>query len=137
MFDPIYTDLIKTGDFNNNLFDLLLNDFDALFTLPNKKIVDYMDIIESEDSINLTLDIPGLTKDEIKITKSDNLLNIKASRTINKDSHGRYGRKNIMIDHTIRINNMGNIKAQCLDGVLNITVSKAIPKMNTQEIIVT
>ena len=47
-----------------------------------------VDIKERKDSINVTMEIPGVKKDDISIELNDNILSIKGHREFNKEEEG-------------------------------------------------
>lgn len=91
-----------------------------------------VDILENNDHFVLKAEIPGMTKDDVKITLENNVLTIrgeKKNETEKKEenyhrierSYGSFERS-FTIPGTIKVN---EIDAQYKDGVLTLTLPKA------------
>lgn len=89
------------------------------------------DILESDETYKIIIDLPGLSKDEINISLKDYVLTVKGERVSEKDEQDLYRRqertegvfsrsfalpKNAVTDE---------LKAHHQDGVLIISVQKA------------
>lgn len=107
--------------------DLLAND--SLFARDWNPAVD---ILENNDQFVLKAEIPGMTKDDVKITLENNVLTIrgeKKNETEKKEgdfhrierSYGSFERS-FTVPGTIKVN---EIDAQYKDGVLTLTLPKA------------
>ncbi|KAJ7550676.1 hypothetical protein O6H91_07G112000 [Diphasiastrum complanatum] len=96
------------------------------------------DILEDEESFSLRIDMPGLTKEDVKLYMEDNSLVVKGEKQIEEKeedkwasrSYGKYSYvlalpKNIQTDH---------IKAELKDGVLYITIPKLKEERKTVDI---
>ncbi len=90
-----------------------------------------LDIYEDEDKIVIEADIPGVKKEDIKISVEDNVLTIKAEKkkeekVKEKDvvyeeiAYGMYARE-IDLPHTV---DTEKIEAEYKDGVLKISLPK-------------
>ncbi len=90
-----------------------------------------LDIYEDEDKIVIEADIPGVKKEDIKISVEDNILTIKAEKkkeekAEEKDvvyeeiAYGLYARE-IDLPHTV---DTEKIEAEYKDGVLKISLPK-------------
>ena len=96
------------------------------------------DIIETENEIKVIMDIPGVKKENIKITLEKSVLTISAStndESEEKDNEGNYIRRERHSGEYIRSFNVRedltkeDIKAKLQDGTLTLT----IPKVTTKE----
>lgn len=90
-----------------------------------------VDIAEDEDNITVTADIPGMKKDDIKITLTDNTLTISGEKKIKRDEKkenyhrvericGTFSRS-FFIPSSV---DSEKISASYKDGVLKITLPK-------------
>jgi len=107
--------------------DLLAND--SLFARDWNPAVD---IIENNDQFILKAEIPGMTKDDVKITLENNVLTIRGEKKNESEKkEGDYHRiersygsfeRSFSVPGTIKVN---EIDAQYKDGVLTLTLPKA------------
>lgn len=91
-----------------------------------------VDILENNDQFVLKAEIPGMTKDDVKITLENNVLTIRGEKKNESDKkEGDYHRiersygsfeRSFTIPGTIKVN---DIDAQYKDGVLTLTLPKA------------
>lgn len=90
-----------------------------------------VDIVESEDQFTLTLDVPGLKKDEIKIEVHDRVLSITGERKaekVDKTKHfhmtersmGQFERRFTLPENV----DASKVEATHADGILRIEVPK-------------
>lgn len=90
-----------------------------------------MDLIETDESYRLHLDMPGMSKDELKISYQDNELVVSGERTSNRSdedeefvrverSFGQF-RRSFTLPRTV---DADNISATYDNGVLTVTVPK-------------
>lgn len=86
-------------------------------------------IIENEDNFELSLAVPGLEKDDIKINLEDNLLTISAEKEV-ENEEVNYSRKEFAYDTFSRSFKLPKtvevekIKADFKNGVLSIKLPK-------------
>ncbi|MGW8178481.1 MAG: Hsp20/alpha crystallin family protein [bacterium] len=89
-----------------------------------------VEIIESDEEISLTAELPGLEEKDIRISVEDNLLSLSGERTIEKNEEGKhvrserwYGKfsRSFRLPETA---DLENIKARLTNGVLTVTVPK-------------
>jgi len=108
----------------------------AVHNNPNSPKVD---ILENDESYMLSVEVPGISKDDIKIWIEKNLLIVSGEK---KNSYGEkdtrhYGERRFgKFERSFWIPedaNRENVKAEFENGILNVTVSKA-PKAKPQEI---
>jgi HSP20 family protein len=89
------------------------------------------DLVETEDSYRLHLDVPGLTKDDLKINYQDNQLTVSGERTSDRPGEGEeyvrversFGQfyRSFSLPRTV---DAQGISASYENGVLTITVPK-------------
>ena len=90
-----------------------------------------MDIEETETSYVVKADLPGLTKEDIKVDVSDGVLMIKGERKVEKEDKTKtyytVERQYGMFERAFEIPNVieENIKATFKDGVLEIVLPKS------------
>ena len=134
----------------NSLFDDWFNDFDKAFDFPrtNENIGnvrrDLMrtDVKENDDSFELTIDIPGVNKEDVKAELQDGYLTISAvsnQSSEEKDKTGRYIRRERYQGKVQRTFFVGDevekedIRAKFENGVLLLTVPKKEAKKELPE----
>lgn len=117
---PRFTNLFDHVLFN----DILTNDYQA-----NHCRKPATNIIENEDSFELSLAVPGLEKDDIKIDLEDNLLTISAEKE-EKTENVNFSRKEFAyhsfsraftLPKTVEVD---KITADYKNGILNIIIPK-------------
>jgi HSP20 family protein len=90
-----------------------------------------IDIEEDKDSILVKVEVPGINKDDIKVTVRDNILSISGERKQEKEmkektfhrierSYGKFSRT-ITLPTAV---DAGKIKATYKDGILNVSLPK-------------
>jgi len=90
-----------------------------------------VDVYETSDSVVVEVEVPGMKKDDIKITVEDNILRIRGEKKLereNKDknyhvverSYGTFERAFRLPDYV----DMEKIKAKFENGILTITLPK-------------
>ncbi|PQJ33993.1 heat-shock protein [Salinibacter sp. 10B] len=89
------------------------------------------DLVETEDAYRIHLDVPGVSKDELKINYKDNQLTVSGERASDRTDEGEeYVRVERAFGHFYRsftlprTVNADNIEAAYENGVLTITVPK-------------
>jgi HSP20 family molecular chaperone IbpA len=143
-----------------SLFDEMFNDFDdeifgrrpMLPALGGGRGHNFMktDVSETEQAYNLEIDLPGFTKEDIKIKFDEGMLTISAeksedveeredkngkprkngSRLIRKERHFGSMSRSWYVGDDIK---KDEIKASYKNGVLSLTVPKAEPKKDLPE----
>jgi HSP20 family protein len=123
-------------------FDRLFKTFENKFRLTDKQVEnsDYdnavwmpvTDIYEDKDNYKLKLDLPGLSKNDVKITYTNGQLSISGERKQEKENDsGKYHRiervygnffRTFSLPHKIK---ESDIDAEFKDGQLLITIPKA------------
>lgn len=90
-----------------------------------------VDIVEEKDRLLIKADLPGLNKDDIKITLEDDVMMLEAAKREERESDGKdyhlversYGtyRRSFRIPNTV---DTGKMDAEYKDGVLTLTLPK-------------
>ena len=90
-----------------------------------------MNVNETNTEYKVSMDLPGIKKNDIEVNVSDGVLTISGERKLNKDyqdsnyiwQEANYGsfKRSFELDHMIQED---KIKAQFKDGVLSLTVPK-------------
>ena len=115
-------------------FDLFDDIFDDSFFMPkNDNKMMRTDIEENDNNYELAIDLPGMKKDNVKISLEDGYLTVHAkqeSKNDEKDKHGKYIRRERYYGEASRSFYVGDevteedIKAKFEDGTLKIEVPK-------------
>jgi HSP20 family protein len=87
-----FEDLLNISDEMNRMFDEVLGERRKLSRIREKEDISWMprvDISEKENKIVLRADLPGIDKDDIKISFSDNVVTISGEKRIEKDEKKR------------------------------------------------
>ncbi len=134
--------------FNQNPFTAIDRVFDEVFksTMPSLPTMFdasafRVDISEDDKAIYIEADLPGVKKEDLKVTIEDNLLTIRAERraetTENKKNFYRTERVfgSLTRSFTLGENiNAEAIEAHFADGVLKLTLPKVEPVVKAKEI---
>ena len=114
---------------NKNNSNLLNNDlfFSNFFDREIKALTS--DIIETNDSYELVIDVPGFNKKDIKITLENKQLSITAKKELDKEENKKFLRKERFVGTYTRSFFVGDvkqedIKASIEDGILTIVLPK-------------
>ncbi|MGK5092626.1 Hsp20/alpha crystallin family protein [Deltaproteobacteria bacterium TL4] len=87
-----------------------------------------VDVQDAEDAIHLYADVPGVKKEDIKISIEDGVLSIKGERNVEKKEFNSTERVHGTFQRQFRLPNEVNeeeIQAELKDGVLKVTIPKA------------
>ncbi len=134
--------------FNQNPFAAIDRVFDEVFksnfpSLPSMLDASAfrVDISEDEKSIYIEADLPGVKKEDLKVTVEDNLLTIRAERrSESTESKKNYYRTERVFGFMTRSFTLGEnvnrdaIEANFSDGVLRLTLPKIEPVVKAKEI---
>ena len=112
--------------------DNLMNDYFATDRLPLRTQYPAIDIVEQGNDFIVTVDVPGVKKEDVKITFENNVLEVSGSRKpqerpenaeilLNEVRSGDFNRT-IKFRQEVDTNKM---TAELNDGVLTITLPKA------------
>ena len=129
--------------FRNNFFD----DFDDFMDFPairNRNTGSLMksDVKDAGDHFELSMDLSGFSKDDVKMQLKDGVLNIEATTKTEKDEKdekGKYIRRERFQGTCTRSFYVGenltdeDIKARFVDGVLTVCVPKKEDKPQIEE----
>ncbi len=127
--------------FRNNFF----NDFDDMMDWPTVSTDTSLmksDVKDAGDHYELTMDLPGLSKDNVKLQLKDGVLNFEASTSKNndvKDENGKYLRRERFQGTCSRSFYVGkdvkeeDITAKFDNGVLTVCVPKKEDKPEIEE----
>ena len=140
--------------FNENLFD---NFFDDDFMMPSMfgkndplygkhtKNVMKTDVRETDNSYELDIDLPGFKKEDVSLKLDNGYLTISASKGLEKDEKekkdGKYIRRERYEGQCSRSFYVGesvqakDVNAKFEDGILKISVPKAAPQVETDNVI--
>lgn len=126
-----------------NEFDLLedMFDFDPFFSKENSKAIMKTDIKERNDKYDITIDLPGYEKENIKIHIEDGYLNIHAKINSENEENedGKFVRRERYYGECSRSFYVGNnvteedIKASFKNGTLNLEIPKKPEKKEIPE----
>lgn len=102
-----------------------------------------MDIVETEENYVVKTDLPGVTKENLKVQIKDKLLTIEAQRVSEKTDDDsdvviKMERRSGKYSRSLRLGNAVNeagVSADYADGVLTLTLPKAV-KTEAREIAV-
>jgi HSP20 family protein len=134
--------------FNQNPFAAIDRVFDEVFksnfpSLPTMFDASAfrVDISEDEKNLYIEADLPGVKKEDLKVTVEDNLLTIRAERRAEStESKKNYYRTERVFGSMTRSFTLGEnvnrdaIEAQFSDGVLRLTLPKVEPVVKAKEI---
>ena len=121
--------------FGFNFFDNLFDDFFAP-TIYKKRFSDMRtDVRETNNAYELSVDMPGFDKSDIKLSLSDGYLNIQASREEKQEDEKNYVKRerNLTCSRSYFVGydvTEEDVKAKYENGTLNINV----PKKQSKEI---
>ncbi len=129
--------------FNDNLFDSFFDfgDIPARRPAPVNNVM-RTDVKETKEGYELSIDLPGYKKDEVKAELKDGNLTVSAERSTDndqKDENGRYIRRERFYGNCSRTFYVGeevelqDIKAKFENGILNIFVPKKEAKPAVEE----
>lgn len=146
--------MLMPSIFGDNLFDDFMNDFPFFDDRDMKKMEKKLygrhgknlmktDIRETEDSYELEMDLPGFTKDEIKVSLEDGYLTISAAKGLDEDEQekksGKYIRRERYAGACERTFYVGedvaqeDIKGEFKHGILKLTIPKKEAKPEVPE----
>lgn len=122
----------------NDLFSRFVGEFDggemAEFELPS------MDLAETDNQIELKMDVPGFKPDEINVEVQGDMLVVTGDHKEEKEEKGktfhRVERRSGSIRRSVTLPcsvKESEVNAQCKDGVLTVTLPKA-EKTNSRKI---
>lgn len=112
----------------NRFFDELGDGFSALTEL---RFSPRMDVIESKDGLSVSVEVPGMSREDVKITAEDDMLTVSGEKSETKEktdgavhlterSFGRFSRS-IYLPRSV---DPSKISASMKDGVLKLEIPK-------------
>lgn len=116
-------------------FQRFFDEFSNLGFPFNDNFYPRIDIAEDENNINVTAEIPGVKKDQIKITLQDNILTIEGEKKKEEEQKSRnfyrvertYGSFKRSFTLPVEVDS-DKVEAKFEDGTLNISLKKMEPK---------
>ena len=141
--------------FNENLFNNFFNDDfympsvfggknDPLYGKHAKNVMK-TDVRETENSYELDIDLPGFKKEDVSLILDGGYLTISASKGLEKDEKekkdGKYIRRERYEGQCSRSFYVGDgvqakdVSAKFEDGILKVSVPKAAPQVETDNVI--
>ena len=101
-----------------------------------------IDVSEDKNNINVTAEIPGVKKDNIKITLQDNILTVEGEKKKEKEekdknfyrSERSYGSFKRSFTLPVEVDSE-KVEANFEDGMLHITLKKLEQKVKTEKVI--
>lgn len=82
------------------------------------------EVKETDDALNLRIEMPGLGKEDVKVTVEQNTLIIKGEGAKEEDDEESGKRYSSRIDLPEKLYMTNNIKAEMKNGVLKVVVPK-------------
>ena len=124
-----FRDLVSVQDDMNRLFDDFFGRLPMRTEGMERMWAPNVDVSETKDNIIVTAEIPGMTKDDIKVTLNENTLTLSGEKKREKEanyhrierSYGSFTRS-FDLPTTVQFD---KIKANYKDGVLQITLPKS------------
>ena len=106
-------------------------DLERRFNLPRMELTPRVDVSESDDSYDITVELPGMTEKDIEVTLSDDSLTIKGEKKVEREekkknyhvSERSYG----SFQRTFRVPSSvetDKVEASYSKGVLNLSLPK-------------
>ena len=100
----------------------------------------HVDISEDEDNIYVEAEIPGVKKEDIKITLQDNILTITGEKKKENNKKNFFRSERVYGSFTRSFTlpddiNSDSVEAKFDNGILNITIQKVQPKRATEKFI--
>src|SRR5690554_7790437 len=120
---------------NRGFFDDFFDDFN-LFSPTTSSNLMKTDIKETDKGYHLSVELPGYSKDDVKVSLEDGYLLIEAHTTKNnetKDEHTKYLRQERYVGSVKRSYYVGNITLDDItgtfeNGILNLSIPKTSKK---------
>lgn len=112
----------------NRFFDDL---GDSLNVFPEGRFAPRMDVMETKDGLDVTIEVPGLSQDQVKVTVEDDVLTVSGEKSeireksegsarLTERSYGQFARS-IYLPRSIEA---AKIQASMKDGVLKLQIPK-------------
>jgi HSP20 family protein len=124
----------QTHDQGSQLFDPIFEDFfsvPSLFAGSDSDFVPRVDIRDSKDHLTLSFEVPGMKKEDFKVSVKDTVLSISGNRVVREEkTDDTFLRREILtgsfcrqftLPPTVRVD---NIDAEYRNGVLTVSLAK-------------
>lgn len=129
-------------DHLSNKFQRIFNDFPNFSNYGNESFSPRIDISENDKNFLIVAEIPGVTKDDLKITLQDNILTIEGEKkNTREEKDNNYYREEISFgkfkrSFTLPVEvDSDNVDANFKNGSLEIKLNKIEPKEAKERII--
>lgn len=129
-FPTLFNDRNRATATPTRFSDLLDELMEDAFSWGSGSFVPELNVYETEKEFEITVALPGMTKDDINISMEDHTLTISGERRIEEESGKKYHRIESRFGEFERrlplpdIIDEDNIKATYENGVLTVTVPK-------------
>ena len=122
----------------DKLFSEIPNNLDILFSRFPK-----VDLMEYKKSVNIVVELPGVTKEDVKIVLEDGVLTLSGEKKnsvdekdevtvlTNERTFGKFERKFELPENI----NPDDVKANFDNGLLNIIIAKSVPETPEERVI--
>lgn len=136
-FDPM-------NDLDNyqNRFQRFFGEFPGIELSEHDTFSPAIDIKENEKHLTLNIEVPGIKKENLKITLQDNVLNVKGEKKkVSEEKEDNFYRSERVYGTFERSFTLPtevdseNVDAKVIDGVLEIQLEKVQPKQPKETII--
>lgn len=131
VWDPFYN---VRSDFERLLSDFFPSSIKKLWGYETPVFEPAIDVLENEDKIMVKAELPGISKDEIKLEVHENRLTIKGEHKVEKEEKKEdFYRKEIELGSFYRVVELpseveaGSAAASMKDGILEISLKKVEP----------
>ena len=129
-------------DHLTNRFQRLLDDFPSIHGHSHDTFSPRIDISENEKNFFLNAEIPGVDKENLKITLQDNIITIEGEKKkVDNDKGANYFREERCFgkfkrSFTLPVEvDSDNVDAKFKNGILEITILKLEPKQQKERVI--
>ncbi|MEE9429425.1 MAG: Hsp20/alpha crystallin family protein [Melioribacteraceae bacterium] len=125
-----------------NRFQSFFGEFPELEATEQEQFLPAIDIKENEKHLMLYIEVPGIQKDDLKITLQDNILTIKGEKKkVTEEKEDNYYRSERTFgtferSFTLPVEvDSEKVDAKVIDGILEIQLEKVQPKQPKETII--
>jgi HSP20 family protein len=129
-------------DHLSNRFQRFFDEFPGFHSHSQDTFTPKIDISEDKDSILINAEIPGVPKENLKITLQDNILTIEGEKKrVSEEKETNFFREERCFgkfkrSFTLPVEvNSDDVEANFKDGMLNIKLTKFEPKQEKEKII--
>lgn len=129
-------------DHISNRFQRFFDEFPTINNRNKDTFSPRIDITENEKSISIDAEIPGVPKENIKITLQDNILTIEGEKKkVSEEKDKNYYREERSFgkfkrSYTLPVEvDSENVDAKFNNGILEIVLSKVEPKQDKERVI--